>query len=499
MLDPIVPYVSFMLGGLVFLALAWLVLRPRLASMRREAKIEAEEWKAEARRSFEKEKEAEESELRRRGAELDEREGALSAREKAVHEERELLELQREDTHRLEAEAEKDRAESNKLTRLYRLKLHHLTQVDREEARKELFEDVKRESEVELQEYKSELLREGESEVRGHAQRILLAAMQRIASNPANETSATIVTLPNEELKGRIIGREGRNIRSFELATGTTLMIDETPGQVLVSSFDPVRREIARLTLESLIEDGRINPMTIEETVRDTEENMQRSVMEFGEKAVRQLRLKQVHPEIIGLLGRLHYRLSNNQNTLEHSIEVAFVCSLLASELGLDADLAKRAGLFHDMGKSVSHEYEGSHAKVGADILRRHNEDWRVANAVHAHHEEVPAESPYAPLVMVADSLSAMRPGARTDSMDSYVQRVQSLEDLAKGFDGVQDAYAVQAGREIRVIVAPGEVDDLRARQLARTIRQRIEDEMSYPNPVKVTVIRERRFSETAK
>ena len=339
----------------------------------------------------------------------------------------------------------------------------------------------------------------GEDQIDAEAKRIGLATMQRIAGNPTHETSATIVKLRNEDEKGKIIGREGRNIRTFEVATGTTLLIDDTPGSVLVSSFDPVRREIARQALEALLKDGRLNPASIEEAVAEKKADMDASILEWGESALRELRLSTVDSEILKLVGGLHYRLSNNQNTLEHSIEVAFISSLIASELGLDPVIAKRAGLFHDMGKCVAHEYEGSHAAVAAEILKRHDEDPRVVNAVAAHHEEVPAESPYAGLLMVADALSAVRPGARSDSLDGYLRRVQSLEEMAKGHRGVKDAYAIQAGREVRVIVEPGAVDDADARRLARLLRNQIEDEMQFPNAVKITVIRESRYVETAK
>ena len=389
--------------------------------------------------------------------------------------------------------------EATKQERLYKMKLHKITDLSHDDAREELLAVTEKRIQEEIQDYRLERLALGEDEVDAEAKRIVLATMQRIASNPTHETSATIVKLANEEDKGKIIGREGRNIRTFEVATGTTLLIDDTPGSVLVSSFDPVRREIARQALEALLKDGRLNPASIEDTVAQKKEDMEISILEWGESALRELRLGDVVPEVTKLVGGLHYRLSNNQNTLEHSIEVGFISSLIASELGLDPVIAKRAGLFHDMGKCVAHEYEGSHAAVAAEILKRNGENPIVVNAVAAHHEEVPAESPYAGLLMVADALSAVRPGARSDSLDGYLRRVKALEDLAKDHDGVKDAYAIQAGREVRVIVEPGKVDDADARRLARLLRNKIEDEMQFPNPVKITVIRESRYIETAK
>ena len=322
--------------------------------------------------------------------------------------------------------------------------------------------------------------------------------MQRITSQPMNDATATVVNLPSEEMKGRIIGRDGRNIRSFEHATGTTLMIDEAPDSVLISCFDPVRREIARLALEALLRDGRIHPSSIEEQVDKAEGEMQANVVGLGEEALRKLRLQDVHPEVVALLGKLHYRLSNNQNTLAHCVEVANLCALIASEIGLDPIIAKRAGLFHDIGKALAEEYEGSHAAVGAEIIRQHGEDARVVNATAAHHEEVPAKSAYAGLLMTADALSAVRPGARASSIDGFIQRVRSIEEIAAPLPGVREAYAVQAGRELRVIVEPEVINDQEARELARMIRKSIEEQMNYPGTVEITVIREQRYTETA-
>ena len=388
--------------------------------------------------------------------------------------------------------------EAEKTRRLYRLKLHQISQMDQVEARKLLITATERECEKEIRELRHNLLKRSDTETAEESRRILLAAMQRITSQPMNDATATVVALPSEEMKGRIIGREGRNIRTFEHATGTTLMIDETPDSVLISCFDPVRREIARIALGALLRDGRIHPASIEEEVEKAEEAMNANVIDLGEAAVRKLRLNDVHPDVVALLGKLHYRLSNNQNTLAHSIEVANLCALIAAEIGLDPVIAKRAGLFHDLGKAVDEEYQGSHAAVGAGIIKQHGEDPRVVNAAAAHHKEVPAESAYAGLVMVADSLSAVRPGARASSIDGFIQRVRSIEDIAKQQDGVSDAYAIQAGREVRVIVEPLKVNEDEARKIALLIRGRIEEELNYPGAIEVTVIREQRFTETA-
>ncbi len=404
-----------------------------------------------------------------------------------------LKELARE--KRLLGDAEH---EAEKVRRLYRMKLHQITQMERDEARQLLIKATEKECEQELRDLRRSKLSRAEAEVADEARRILLAAMQRITSQPMNDATATVVNLPSEEMKGRIIGREGRNIRTFEHATGTTLMIDETPDSVLISCFDPVRREIARIALEALLRDGRIHPSSIEDEIVKAQGEMHANVIDLGEGALRKLRLHDVHPELVALLGKLHYRLSNNQNTLAHSVEVANLCALIAAEIGLDPTVAKRAGLFHDIGKAVDEDYEGSHARVGAEIVKQYGEDARVVNAAAAHHQEVPAESVYAGLVMVADSLSAVRPGARASSIDGFIQRVRSIEEIASSQPGVSEAYAVQAGREVRVIVEPEVVDDEEARQLARTIRHQIEAQLNYPGTVEITVIRELRFTETA-
>lgn len=414
-----------------------------------------------------------------------------------------------EQTHRLKEKETGVEQRSKKLVEIekecdsvrksYLEKLASLSSISSDTIKEELVAQTTRDCEDELKALRRQLHEQTESEVEAEARDMLLSAMQRITINPATEATATIVDLPSEDMKGRIIGREGRNIRSFEAVTGTTLMIDETPDSVLISAFDPVKREIARIALESLLKDGRIHPSTIEAAYEQAKSNVQKNVQALGEEAMSKLKLKPAHPEILKLLGQLHFRLSLNQNSLEHSIEVAFIASMLASELGLDPILAKRAALFHDIGKAIDHEFEGSHAQIAGKMIERYDEDPLVVNAVAASHEEVPAESVYAPLIVVADRISAMRPGARCDSLDSYVDRVKNLEDIAKEFDGVKEAFALQAGREIRVIVEPTQLTDDDSRELARSISRVIEDSMNYPSTIKITVIREQRFCETAK
>ncbi|MCC5788347.1 MAG: ribonuclease Y [Opitutales bacterium] len=377
--------------------------------------------------------------------------------------------------------------------------LEKLSHISSEEAKSLLLEVVEKETSTELRALRRSLLEKPQAAIREEAREKLLTAMQRLASQPLNDVTATMVQLPNEEMKGRIIGKEGRNIKSFESNTGVTLMIDESPQSVLISSFDPIRREVARIALENLVADGRIHPALIEEQIQKAEQQVQEDVSNFGLEAADQLKLSGLHPDLIELIGKLKYRFSFTQNALDHSIEVAFLSSMLASELGLDPLPAKRAGLFHDIGKAMEHQSERSHALAAADFLRRHNEDERVVNAVAAHHEEVPSESLYAPILMIADGLSASRPGARVESQITYLERLENLENLARQHEEVEEAYAIQGGREVRVIVNPKRVSDEISEQLASKIRQEIEDNLNYPGSIKITLIREKRVTEIAK
>jgi len=375
----------------------------------------------------------------------------------------------------------------------------NLASMDVEEIERELQQQVKVECNDELLRMRKDILERSETDLTRQANRTLLATMQRIASKPNSEISATVVQLPNDDMKGRIIGREGRNIKCFETATGTTLLIDESPQMVLISSFDPVRREIAKNALERLVKDGRIHPATIEAFVSESRSDVDKIVENAGDAAISQLKISRLHPEIITLLGKLKFRASYSQNVLEHSVEVGLLCSIIASELGLDPNVAKRAGLLHDLGKAIDGGYEGSHAAVGADFVKARGENDVVVNAIAAHHEEVPAESLYAGVVILADTISAVRPGARAESIAAYIDRLKTLEKLAHTFPGVKSAYAIQAGREVRVVVDPESISDLEAKNLSREMRQRIEDELEYPSTIRVTIIREQRFTDTAK
>ncbi|MGF1448934.1 MAG: ribonuclease Y [Opitutales bacterium] len=510
-MNPAVQLVLAFFGG-IFVTAAALVLLSRLwlRGLREKGRglIQSAEIEAEAKRkdtlaaaqlTIERNRAAAEREAAAERLELDHRERTLQNLRETVQKDSAQATQDLERAAQMQGEAARQLQKSEQITTLYRQRLRNLSGLTEQEVREALRGEVRRECADELETLRREVVHQSENDIQSEARRILVDSMQRLVSTGVNGANATLIRLPNEEMKGRIIGREGRNIKSFESTTGVTLMIDETPDTVLISSFDPVRRETARIALERLVQEGRIHPVSIEEAVARAHEEMMDSVIGLGEEALRKLRLSSVHPEVVTLLGKLHYRLSNNQNTLDHSVEVAYFSSLLASELGLDPEPAKRAGIFHDMGKAMDHEYEGSHAMAGARLLQRFGEDERVVNAVAAHHQEVDATSVYAGILMVADGISATRPGARSDSMDGYVQRVRSLEALALEEEGVKDAYAVQAGREIRVIVEPDKVDDLGARSLARHLRARIEKQMQYPGTIRVTVIREQRFSDTAK
>ncbi len=497
------------IGAVIGTVLYWFMMRRRFQRIEEENRLKRDVEARETQLKLREERAELELAFQRKEAELDRLSSArvdefdVRAREQErvserIQEREEDLESKEKEVTRGKRLVDEAEHEAEKVRRLYRMKLHQVSQMEEEEARQLLLRITEKECEKEIRDLRHKLLDRSEAELAEESKRILLASMQRITSQPMNDATATVVRLPSEEMKGRIIGREGRNIRTFEHATGTTLMIDETPDSVLISCFDPVRREIARIALETLLRDGRIHPASIEDAVLKAEEDMHANVTELGEGALRKLRLTNVHPEVVGILGKLHYRLSNNQNTLAHSIEVANLCSLIASEIGLDTTLAKRAGLFHDLGKAVDDSYEGSHAIVGADVIKQHGEDPRVVNAVAGHHKEVEAESAYAGLVMVADSLSAVRPGARASSIDGFIQRVRSIEEIAIKQHGVNDAYAIQAGREVRVIVEPEKVDEEEARKIALRIRQRIEAELNYPGVIEITVIREQRFNETA-
>lgn len=410
-------------------------------------------------------------ELDAKEQELKNKEKKLSDEEKRIHE---IIEMQNE---RLEKIAGLSRKEAKELLM------------------SNLMDEAKRAIANQVKEIKERALTEANRE----AKNIIINAIQRSAADHTAETTVTVVNLPNDTMKGRIIGREGRNIRHFESLTGVEIIVDDTPEAVVLSGFDPIRREIARIALEKLVQDGRIHPARIEDAVRKAESEVEESILHAAEEAIDEVNLPPFHPELMKMIGRLKYRTSYGQNVLKHSIEVAWLAGLMASELGLNGELAKRAGFLHDIGKAIDRNVTGTHATIGADLAKKYGEDPIVVNAIASHHEEVEMETPYAVLVQAADAISGSRRGARGDTLESYIQRLEKLEEIAKSFEGVSKTYAIQAGREVRVIVENEVVDDIGADNLAEEIAGKIQRELSYPGQIKVVVVREHRSVSYAK
>jgi ribonuclease Y len=454
--------------------------RERLKALQEELKAERERLKEE-REELRREAER----LSKRGEALDARAIKLDALEEALSKREEALKAKEAGLLEREKEIEQ--------------RLYQVAGLSPEEARRLILERLDRELEEEKAARVRAALERARVEARREAQKILAQAMQRQASETAAQLAVSVVPIPSDAMKGRIIGREGRNIRTFEALTGVDLIIDDTPEAVLLSSFNPVRREIARMALEELLKDGRIHPSRIEEVVEKAKQEMKTFIYERGEEAALEAGVVGLKPGLIQLLGRLHFRSSYGQNVLKHSIQVAHLTGIMAAELGLDAGLARRAGLLHDIGKSVDREVEGSHVEIGIALARRFGEPPEVIDAIAHHHDPENAETVYAVLVAAADALSAARPGARRESLEEYLQRLEALERIALSFPGVETAFAVQAGREVRVIVKPDKITDAKATLLAREIANRIEREMNYPGQVQVTVVRETRAVEYAK
>ena len=466
--------------------------RREAESIKREAEVEAKDEALKLRAEIEQERKERQKEVReaehrvqQREESLDRRTDSLDKREHQISSLQGQIEKRQNDL--VEAELEMSR------------RLESVAGMSPEEAKAELLEGLKdevtRESAV--------IIRDSEARTKAEADKtarsILSQAMQRIASEYTVENTVSTIQIPSDDLKGRIIGREGRNIRSFEQITGTNLIIDDTPECVTISCFDPVRREIGRVTMENLISDGRIHPARIEEMFAKAEKLVNQRVLEAGEQAAFDTGIHDMHPELVKTLGRLRYRTSYGQNVLNHSIEVSYLCGVMASELGLDPVPAKRAGLLHDIGKAIDREIEGNHAVIGADLARRYGENDSIVHAIEAHHNDVEPNSVLDVLVQAADAVSAARPGARKETLDAYIKRLEKLEEIAMSYEGVERTYAIQAGREVRVMVEPDKVDEARTVVLAHDIASRIENELQYPGQVKVVVIRESRAIGIAK
>ena len=460
-----------------------------------EAKEENHRLKNELNQEIkEKKSEIKESEERllAREESIDRRDQILQNREQILDsKEQDLLDKQK-DIQKEQVELENTKNEQIKL-------LEKIAGYTKEEAKDEIMKKVENMMDLEITSYIKDREAEAKLEVDKNAKNMLVTAMQRYAGDVAGEQTVTVVTLPNDEMKGRIIGREGRNIKTIEAVTGVDLIIDDTPEAIVLSSFDPYRREIARLTIEALIKDGRIHPSRIEEVYAKTAAEMKSKLMEYGNEALFELGLTKVAPELVEALGKLHFRTSYGQNVLKHCVEVGHLTGLLAAELGENVTLAKRAGLFHDIGKSIDHEAEGSHVELGLELVTKYGENEVVRNTVASHHGDCEPTSVIAVLATIADALSASRPGARNDSLENYIKRLTDLENIANEMDGVEKAYAVQAGRELRVIVKPEEIADLQSHKLARDIKKGIEEKLQYPGTIKVVVIRETRVIEEAK
>jgi ribonuclease Y len=469
------------------------------AAIKKEAEIQARDSLIKEKMDFEKEVRETRRELQAFEKRLVSKEEALDKRIDSV--EKRDGELGRRDAalRSREKSIEDKAAECDRQVDEARKQLEQVAGMTREEAKKNLIDQMVEEAKHDSAK-RIRVIEEGaKEEAVRKSQKIIALAIERLAGDFVAERSVTVMPLPNDELKGKIIGREGRNIRALEAATGIDLIVDDTPETVVISGHNPIRREIARLSLEKLISDGRIHPGRIEEVVRKSEQELEEAIREAGQKAIFDVGIHGVHPELIKLLGRLKYRYSYAQNVLLHSIEAAFICGMMASELGLNEKQARRAALLHDIGKAVDHEVEGSHAIIGAELARKYGESPKIVNAIAAHHEDVKAETILAPLVDAADALSGARPGARREMMESYVRRLEDLERITNSFKGVEKSYAVQAGREIRIMVQHEIVSDDEAARMAREIARKIENEMTYPGQIKVTVIREVRSVDYAK
>jgi len=461
-------------------------------SIKKESILEAKEEVHKLRNDFEKETRERRNEIQRLERRIIQREEILDKKSEAIENKEEAL-------NKKQQEIKEKEASVDELYDSQRQELEKLSNLSSEEARELLLEETRKEIKHDVAVMIKDIENKAKEESDKKAREIISCAIQRCAADHVAESTVYVVSLPNDEMKGRIIGREGRNIRALETLTGVDLIIDDTPEAVILSGFDPIRRQIARIALEKLIIDGRIHPARIEEMVEKAKKEVENDIKEEGEQATFETGVHGLHQEIIKLLGRLKYRTSYGQNVLKHSIEVAYLAGLMASELGMDPTLAKRAGLLHDIGKAVDHEVEGPHALIGSEMAKKYHESQVIVNAIAAHHGDVESESIEAILVQAADAISAARPGARRETIEAYIKRLEKLEEIANSYEGVDKSYAIQAGREVRIMVKPEVVDDLGCVEMARNIVKTIENELEYPGQIKVNIIREIRSIEYAK
>ena len=473
--------------------------RAESKQLKKEAILEAKEQEIKRRNEFEQEMKEKRAEQQRAESRLNKQEDALERKEAELNKKSESLDSQRATLAQRLEEVAKKQEQVERQHDLMLQELERVAQLTKEEAKKVLTEEILEETRHDCAMQVRNLEQQAKDESELNAKNIITLAIQRCAADHASESTVSVVPLPNDDMKARIIGREGRNIRALESATGIELIIDDTPEVVILSGFDPVRREIARITLERLIQDGRIHPARIEETVEKVTKELDHQIKAAGENAMFEVGIFGLHPELIKLIGRLKYRTSYGQNVYRHSIEVAQLAGLMAQELGLDVNFAKRAGLLHDIGKAVDHEQEGTHIQIGADLAKKFKENAMIVNAIMAHHGDVEPKTIEAVLIQAADAISGARPGARRETGSNYVKRLEKLEEISSSFAGVDKSYAIQAGREVRVIVKPDQVDDAKALFLAKDIAKKIESELDYPGQIKVNVIREFRSVEYAK
>ncbi len=466
---------------------------------KKEAILEAKEEVHKLRFDFDKEVKDRRNEIQRSEDRLSQREEFIEKKELSLDKRQEQLEQAKERLSAKEVEIESIKEEENKILSSMRDELEKVARMTKEEAKKSLMDSMVEDARIDAAKTVKEIEESARNDGQKKAQEIIASVIQKCATDMTSELTVTSVALPNDELKGRIIGREGRNIRALEAATGVDLIVDDTPETITLSCFDPIRREVARVALEKLIMDGRIHPTRIEELVLKAQKDIDQKIKEAGENAANEAGIFNLHPELIKILGRLKYRTSYGQNCLKHSLETSYIAGLLAAELGADEKVARRGGLLHDIGKALDHEMEGTHVQIGVELAKKYKESPAVVHCIEAHHFNVEFESVEAVLVQVADAISSSRPGARRETIEAYVKRLEKLEEIANSFKGVDKSYAVQAGREVRIIVKPEEISDELAVFMAKDIAKKIEDEMEYPGQIKVNVIRESRFTEIAK
>ena len=467
------------------------------------AKVEAENMKKEeifkAKEEIMNSRKELDQEIKERRSEVQKQESRMIQKEENLDRRSENLEKKERDLDKEYQSLEHQKEEANKVYEKQVEELQRIASLSKDEAREYLLNEMDKEITTEKAKIIRELNQKAKEEANKNAKEIISYAVQKCAADHTSETTVSIVSLPSDEMKGRIIGREGRNIKALETLTGIDLIIDDTPEAVILSGFDPLRREVARIALEKLIDDGRIHPAKIEEMVEKAKEELNTIIKEEGERAALETGVNNLHPDIIRLLGKLKYRTSYGQNVLSHSIEVSNLARIMAEELGLDAKRARRAGLLHDIGKALDHDMEGTHVQIGVDILKKYKENPLIINAVEAHHGDVEPQTLEAVLVQAADAISASRPGARRETLEAYIKRLENLESIADSFDGVEKSFAIQAGREVRIIVKPDRITDDQMTVLARDVSKRIEDEMDYPGQIKVNIIREKRVVDYAK